>query len=467
MATQTESRRVFTLSQVAQSIQKALADCYTGDYWIQAELVKLNHYSRSGHSYPDLVERRDGKVMAQLRGIIWQRDYVRINAKFERVLREPLRDGIKILLLASVKFSPEHGLSLHIADIDPAFTLGDLEREKQETLQRLQREGIWARNKERPLPLLPQRIAVISVETSRGYADFQQVLAEAQHQRGYCFFYMLFPSLLQGDGAVRTLLQQLACIRQVAHHFDVVAIVRGGGGDAGLTCYNHYDLARAIAQFPLPILTGIGHATNETVAELVACQNAITPTQLAESLVRSFDQFAAPLRRAEEKIAELAPRQLSTETARFAAEVRLLHAATTRLLVGRQHAVQQHAQALLQQTRFGLRRERERLTASGEAIRKGAYQFCTVQALTIGQYQQLAGKEAARQLRQAQGALDDAEQRLAYLRPENVLRRGYSITLLDGKAVHAAADVRPGQTLRTLLANGQILSTVIPPSSDA
>ncbi len=466
MASPAEVRKIFTLSQVAQSIEKALAECYTGAYWIQAEIIRLNHYSRSGHCYPDLVEKRAGKVVAQFRGVIWQRDFARISAQFERTLHEPLRDGIKILLLASVKYNPQYGLTLHIADIDPAFTLGDLEREKQETWQRLQQEGLLTRNQRRPMPLLPQRVAVVSVETSRGYADFIQVLAEAERRYGYRFFYLLFPSLLQGDGAVATLVQQLARIRRVAHHFDVVAIVRGGGGDAGLACYNHYDLARAIAEFPLPVLTGIGHATNETVAEKVACQNAITPTQLAESLVRCFDQFALPLRRAEERVAELSRQRLAEATARFAAEVRLWHAATRRLLAQQQHTVQQHAQTLLQQTQFGLRREKERLRAAGETIRKESYQFCAVQAFTIGQCQHLMRKETARQLKQSQQALHDTDQRLAYLRPENVLRRGYSITLRDGKALLTAADLRPGQTLRTLLADGQILSTVISLPSD-
>src|SRR5689334_760411 len=141
MPEQINNRRVYSLLEITQSIQRAISSSYTGSYWIKAELNKLNYYRQSGHCYPELVEKQDGRVVAQIKGNLWKDDFARINADFERILKEPLKDGIKILIQATVEYHPEHGLALRILDIDPSFTLGDLEREKQETLDRLQREG--------------------------------------------------------------------------------------------------------------------------------------------------------------------------------------------------------------------------------------------------------------------------------------------------------------------------------------
>ena len=295
MPEEVRGKKIFSLLEVTGSIQKTIAARYTSSYWIKAEMNRLNFYPRSGHCYPDLVEKRDGKVVAQIRANIWADDYRRVDANFQQVLREPLKDGIKILLLATISFHPQYGLALRIIDIDPSFTLGDLEREKLETITRLQKEGIFHRNKELRLPLLPKRIAIISVETSKGYADFLEVFKSAGNNWNYSIFHMLFPSILQGDHAAKTVIAQLRRIGRVRHHFDVVAIVRGGGGDIGLACYNNYELAKEIALFPIPVITGIGHSTNETVSEIVAHKNAITPTELADFLIQQFHNFLLPV----------------------------------------------------------------------------------------------------------------------------------------------------------------------------
>src|SRR5690606_29841452 len=168
-----DGRKVFTLVEVAASIQKTVAQRYASSFWVKAEMNKLNYYPHSGHCYPDLVEKVDGgRVIAQLKSTLWRDDYVRINENFLSVVKSPLTEGIKILFCARITFDPVHGLALRITDIDPVFSLGELEREKQETISKLKEEGIFDRNKTLPFPLLPQRLAVISVQTSKGYADF-------------------------------------------------------------------------------------------------------------------------------------------------------------------------------------------------------------------------------------------------------------------------------------------------------
>lgn len=293
MSEQNEDRQIFTLQEVARSIQKTIANRYGSAYWIRAEINKLNHYPHSGHCFPELVEKKEGKVVAEMRSTLWSTDYKRINQEFLEAVKEPLKDGITVLMLASIQYDPLYGLSLKIHDIDPVFSLGQLELEKVQSIARLKKEGLFHLNKQLPFPLVPKRLAIISVESSKGYADFNQIILNNPHK--YTFEMELFPALLQGDRSVASIIYQLMAIKERANEFDVVLIMRGGGGEVGLSSYNHYDLASAIAAFPLPVMTGIGHSTNETVSELVAYRKAITPSELADFLIRHFHDFAEAL----------------------------------------------------------------------------------------------------------------------------------------------------------------------------
>ncbi len=286
-------RKILSLLEVTRSIQATLNEQFAAPLWIKAEMNKLNLYPQSGHCYPELLEKQNGKIIAQMRANLWRDDYSRVNAAFLRVLREPLKDGINILFLGKVSYDPVYGLSLRIMDIDPSYSLGELEKEKLLTIERLKKERIFDQNKQLRLPMLPQRIAIISADTSKGLADFTKVIDG--NPWGYKFFCMLFPALLQGDQASGQIVAQLDRISRVKHHFDVVAIIRGGGGDIGLSCYNNYELAKTIARFPIPVMTGIGHSTNETVSEMVAYTNAITPTELADFLIQQFHNFSVPV----------------------------------------------------------------------------------------------------------------------------------------------------------------------------
>ncbi|MBX5439493.1 MAG: exodeoxyribonuclease VII large subunit, partial [Thermoflavifilum sp.] len=297
-----------SLYELTLRIKNALQENFAERVWIKAEIHKLNYYPHSGHCYPDLVEKREGTIVAEMRGLLWSNNYRRINIAFQRLTGEPLRDGLKVLCLVQVTFDSRRGIALVIHDIDPSYTLGDLEREKQQTIERLKREGWFDRNRQLPIPLLPKRIAIISALTSRGYADFMNVIQQKKDQ--YHFICKLFPAWLQGEKAVASIIAQLRYIKQFQDTFDVVAIIRGGGGETGLSAFNEYALAREVALFPLPVLTGIGHATNETVAEMVACVNCITPTKLAEFLIERFDAFAEAIFQAEETIVQFARTQL-------------------------------------------------------------------------------------------------------------------------------------------------------------
>lgn len=458
MAEIINNRQVFSLFEVAASIRKTLAERYKSAFWVKAEMNKLNLYSHSGHCYPELVEKRDGKVIAQIKSNLWKVDYERINADFLKVLKEPLRDGITILFCATVTFDPSYGLSLRILDIDPSYSLGELERERQETLERLRAERIYDSNKHLSLPLLPQRIAVISVETSKGYSDFLKVINH--NAWNYKFFLHLFPSLLQGERSVQSICNQLRRIRKVIHHFDVVAIIRGGGGDVGLSSYNNYQLAREIALFPIPVLTGIGHSTNETVAEMVSHKNAITPTELADFLLQKFHDFSNPLTRFQEVIIERSRRMLQDEHVRFKGTVRFFRSVTNSQLQRTHDRLSRYTDAVLNHSGFVVRRHADRLNNKCKDLQQAVFRALPAFRFELQRIEHQVREEAFHSLKSGRERLSQLEKSVSILDPVNVLRRGYSITLANGKAVTNSADLANGAQITTLLANGSVESEV-------
>ncbi|NGM62324.1 exodeoxyribonuclease VII large subunit [Sphingobacterium sp. SGG-5] len=409
-----QDRTVYSLLEVAKSIQKTLADRYRSLYWVKAEMNKLNHYKHSGHCYPELVEKREGKVVAEIRSILWKSDFERINQQFVTLLNEPLRDGISILFQAGISYDPLHGLSLRIVDIDPAFVLGELEKEKKESIRRLQEEGLFDANRRLSFPPVPKRLAIISVETSKGLSDFYKIIG--QNPWGYRFETTLYPALLQGDKSIPSIIRQLAVIAEQSERYDAVAIIRGGGGEVGLSSYNNYALAKAIAIFPIPVLTGIGHSTNETVSEMVSFKNAITPSELADFLIQKFHNFAIPVDQAREKL-------ISSATATFVQEREVLH-------------------RLAQQLSW----------SSGNLVATERHQLHL-----LTQRLQLFGRHF---LKEQQASLAHIQKIVDMADPKLLLKKGYSITQVRGKALQHAEQVQEGDLIETLLFDGKITSTV-------
>lgn len=281
------NEKVFSLKEVASSVKRTLNARYGSSFWVKAEMIKLNHYPYSGHAFPDLIEKQDDVIVAQMRAVIWSADFKRIRDKFRSCGLADLSDGITILFRASILFDEFYGLSLRIIDIDTSFTLGEMEKQRMLCIERLKAEGIYSLNSSLSLPAVPKRFAIVSVGSSKGYNDFMQIVRKFSSR--FAIFTHLFPSLLQGEGAINSISEALDRINDVADCFDAVLIIRGGGGDVGLNCYNHYNLCRAVALCKLPVLTGIGHASNQTVAEQIAWRNFITPTDLADFLFSGFN----------------------------------------------------------------------------------------------------------------------------------------------------------------------------------
>jgi exodeoxyribonuclease VII large subunit len=458
MSENVNSRKVYSLIEVTLSIQKTIADRYKSSFWVKAEMNKLNHYSHSGHCYPDLVEKSDGKVIAQMRANLWKSDFERINNSFKKILKEPLKDGIKILFCATISFDPSHGLSLRIIDIDPSFSLGELEREKMETLERLKKEGIFQSNKLLKLPLLPQRIAIISVETSKGYSDFLKVIEN--NPWGYKFFMFLFPSLLQGERSVHSIIIQLRQIRKVIRHFDAVAIIRGGGGDVGLSSYNNYLLASEIARFPIPVLTGIGHSTNETVAEMVSFKNAITPTELADFVIQKFHDFSEPLKKGESIIVDRAKRILADEKAIFSHVIKHFRSAAKTSLASNSAALSKCGSSVLQHSRFVIKSKSELLTYSIRDLSRGVSSLLSNKGKEYEGLIRELKKVSAKYFFENQDAVRHVEKHVNSLDPVNILKRGFSITMHNGKVLKNYSAVSEGDTVTTVLVDGVFDSKV-------
>lgn len=414
MPEKVDNKTIFSLLEVTKSIQRTLADRYKSLYWIKAEMNKLNHYKHSGHCYPELVEKKDGKIVAEIRSILWKSDFERINNSFIKLLNEPLRDGITILFQAGISYDPLHGLSLRIVDIDPTFVLGELEREKKESILRLHQEGLFEANKRLPFPLIPKRLAIISVETSKGLSDFYKIIN--QNPWGYKIETTLYPALLQGDKSIPSIIKQLAVIAERAEAYDAVAIIRGGGGEVGLSSYNNYNLAKAIAIFPLPVLTGIGHSTNETVSEMVSYKNAITPSELADFLIQKFHNFSIPLDRLQEQLVVLSKNKFLDENSKL----------------------QAFAQTLSWESKNRLQQEKHNISILNQRLQLFSQHF----------------------LKEKYGELANISRLINMADPIQLLKRGFSVSRINGKAIQSLAEVKEGDTIETLLLDGKVKSTV-------
>ncbi|MEG1498928.1 MAG: exodeoxyribonuclease VII large subunit [Bacteroidales bacterium] len=407
------TNKVFTLLEVCRSIQNTLNQRYGSSFWVKAEMHKLNFYSGSGHCFPELLQKENDTVVAEMRATLWKIDYERIQSVFLKEVKEPLKEGIEILFLACIQYDPKYGLSLRIIDIDVSFVLGKLERERAYCRERLKKEGLWDLNKACVFPLLPKRIAIISSSNSKGYSDFVRVLG--QNPQGYQWVIKLFPALLQGDNAAFSIISALHKIYRLKSYFDIVIIIRGGGGEIGLNCYNSYDLAKAVAQFPLPILTGIGHSTNLTITEEVAFYHGITPTDSAMFVLSAFEAFEAALMRASSILSIKATERLKEERAMLLS-----------------------MQSRLKNILFLVASQRELLAK----MQRNLLLFTSIK------------------INFAKQSLMQVEKVTQIMNPKRMLKLGYSLTYFKGHLIKDAKELKKGDTISTLLGQGVLDSVV-------
>lgn len=310
------TRPHITLVELQRRIKMTLSEQFALPVWVSAEVADLK-VNYSGHCYLELIEKdhksENGVPTAQVRAVIWRSSYSRIAAYFEAETGQRLAPGIRILAQVLISYHELYGLSLQITDIDSAYTLGEMEQQRQKTIARLQKEGVWEMNRAVPMPLLVQRLAVISSAQAAGYQDFCKELGRS----GYRFDLTLFDAVMQGTAAEESILMALGRVAERQEEFDAVVIVRGGGSTTDLNCFNAYRLSSHVAQFPLPVLTGIGHDKDQSVVDMVAHLPLKTPTAVAGWLIERMSSIEGWLEGAAQQLHDI------TTTRMREAELRL------------------------------------------------------------------------------------------------------------------------------------------------
>lgn len=429
--------RPLSLYELNALVKRSINSCMPDTYWVQAELsdVRSNY---SGHCYLEFVQKepRGNNLIAKARGTIWNNVYRLLKPYFEEETGQAFVAGIKVMVNVSVEFHELYGYSLTVQDIDPTYTLGDMARRRREILKQLEEEGVLTLNKELELPLLTRRIAVISSATAAGYGDFCNQLEHNPY--GFIFYPRLFPAIMQGDRVEQSIIAALDAINARRDDWDVVVIIRGGGATSDLSGFDTYNLAANCAQFPLPIITGIGHERDDTVLDSVSHTRVKTPTAAAEFLINHFHDTAETLEDYASSILYAVSTRMErekTRLARFAERIPI----QTKMRLKDEHYRQER---VMKQLEVGLQ---SRLTREAHHLQLIASR------LGIGSQHRLVKENHRLQL---------LEQQLKAASPEHLLKRGYSITLRNGKAVTDASSLKEGDELTTRFAKGEIKSIV-------
>ena len=408
-----EQRRHITLSELQRRIRLTVEEAFALPVWVGAEISELK-VNYSGHCYIELVEKgeSDGVPKAQARATIWRSRYPQIAAAFMAATGQQLAAGTKILARATVSYHEIYGFSLNITDIDPSYTLGDMELRRQQTIAQLRAEGVWDMNRELAMPVPVQRIAVISSASAAGYQDFCNQLQAG----GYAFRTTLFEAVMQGAAAEESIVSALESVAAVAEGFDAVIIIRGGGSVSDLNCFNAYRLAAHVAQFPLPVITGIGHDKDVSVADMVAHTPLKTPTAVAAWLIDRMMQAEAAVERAAQQLGDTvaaAMRRHEVMLERIAGELRRVSSEYTSR---RRTALDTTRQMLTVLTDNIFARERMRLDSVGELT--------------------------------------------ASRSPKRIMKLGFSVVRAGGRVLTSAGEAAPGSEISVELYDGRLDATV-------
>ena len=383
----------YALSQLNKMVRDAIDKQLPDEYWVEAELSECREHG--GHCYLELIEKDEhtNTPVARASAKCWRQTWLMVKPYFERTTGEPLRTGMKVLLKVYAQFHEAFGFSWIVTDIDPNYTLGDMARKRLEIIRQLKEEGVFDLQRELRIPLFAKRIAVISAEHAAGYGDFCRQLEDNEY--GFRFEVTLFPAIMQGEQVERSIIGALERIYALNTSFDVVVIIRGGGATADLSGFDTLALAENVAQFPLPVITGIGHERDESILDMVAHTRVKTPTAAAALLIDHLRQVL------------------------------------------------------------------ERINSAQQRITTAIFQRIANQKMRLTNLQTLLPALVQRNLAEARHRIEMLEVLLKSHDPQRLLSRGYSITLLNGRAVRDPQQLKAGDVLETRVEKGTIKSTVL------
>lgn len=469
----------YSLSDLMNELQMVIRSSFDQTYWVVAELANVSGSAR-GHMYMELVEKSDSQIIAKARANLWSSKRAQITAAFEDVTQETIKAGMKVLLQLSVDFHPIYGLSFQVLDIDPSYSLGELERQKQECIKRLKEEGLFDFNQQYVLPKVIQNIAVISSETAAGYQDFMNQLESNIYK--YSFKTQLYPALMQGDQAPASIIKAIEEIDHSDIEYDVLVIIRGGGSNLDLACFDDYDLSARLAQSYFPVFSGIGHERDQSVVDMIAHTRLKTPTAVAEHIIQyNFDfeneaigLFSDILSYAKNQLEEnkLSLEKLSYQMADNSLQLIQGEKSTLRTLA---YQTNKYSIQILHENSLKIKQEKADLSRLSHQVLK--------QKENANLYLLQEFKNGLKSLFISQNNLfsninqfkhnislyiDKENDKLDYLKhiikisdPESILKKGFSISLQNGKVISQSDQINENEILETILYKGVIKSKII------
>lgn len=430
-----EAKKHFSLRELQLAVRERLAEAFPLPVWVAAEIseMKVNY---SGHCYLELVEKggANGVPAAKASAVIWRSHYGPIASYFASKTGERLAVGMKVLVRVTISYHELYGLSFQIQDIDPTYTVGDWEQQRQQTIARLREEGVWDMNRELDVPRVPQRVAVVSSANAAGFQDFCKEIARS----AYRVELTLFDAFMQGHGAEDSIIEALERVADRAEEFDVVALIRGGGSQSDLACFNSYRLCAHVAQFPLPIVTGIGHDKDESVADMVAARRLKTPTAVAAWVVEQMTEFDGRLEALRQAVERYAVELLSAERQRLERNAALVATqavgATRRLEL----TLERYSSELRRMSQALVAEQRNRAARAEELLHRASDYF----------------------VRSERERLAALEQAVAARDPQRIMALGFAVVSLGGRAVSDASQVDVGSEVSIRLAKGELKAKI-------
>lgn len=428
-----KSPNTITLQEFNNRIKRLLADPSVMNCWVVAETtdVRINQ-----HCYLQLLEKnpKTGATVAKIKAIIWGSQFRFLNARFKQVTGRDIGNDMKIMVCLSVNYSPQYGLTVVINDINPEFTLGDMERQRQEILNRLTQEGIIGQNKTVPVPRVLQRIAIVSAAGAAGYGDFMKQLTDNKY--GVCFYPCLFQATMQGVKTVPTVLAALDKVEQNQHLFDCVVIIRGGGGTEELNSFDNYDLARRVATFPLPVIVGIGHERDITVLDYVAGIRVKTPTAAAEHIILQAANALAHIGDLSNQVVSIARDYIARAKEQLSYYAGNLPIMTQRIIDTNTLRLQNFIQNIPLHVQRRIEGENAQLARQKDAIKNAVAQVKMKETMRLE-------------------ALGD---KIELLSPRKVMARGYTLTTCEGKIMTNAAQLEAGKLVTIHFRDGKVVA---------
>ncbi len=424
-----------SLSQLNSLIGEAIAVHLAPSYWVVAELAEVRE-NYSGHCYLSLVEKEDDKVLAQSRAAIWQQTYRMIKPYFESATGQVFATGLKVRIKVAVSYHNVYGINLTVQDIDPSYTVGEVIMRRQQILLQLQEDGVAEMNRELEIAEPLQRIAIISSPTAAGYGDFIDQLEN--NNFGYQFYTHLFPATMQGEGAENSIVEAMGKVFEHIDRFDALVLIRGGGATIDLSCFDNYNIAYHITQFPIPVIVGIGHDRDETVLDLVAHTALKTPTAVAAFLIELLQEVEGQLDILMDRLDSTVHKKVMQESQRINALATALSTTMSRIIANKKLQINQLLYKTENQLAQGFSQQNDRITDLSRRMKHSAQDYFF----------------------RSKKVLEKAELVAELSDPRHLFARGYSITIKDGKPVKKSDNLRKGDVITTILHDGKTESQV-------